>query len=102
MNQIANQKFDKLWIVFGVVKDKSPDDVLALLPKDAYYYFCQAKIPRAMDANELCKRAITIGLKGEAISDVKEAIAKAKSVAGPKDFVFVGGSTFVVAEIDNL
>lgn len=89
-------------IVFGVVKDKDVSDILNVLPKDAYYYFCQAKIPRAMDAHSLAQIAATMGLQGEIIPDVNQAIDQALSKAAQEDLVFIGGSTFVVAEIKNL
>ena len=100
--QIQAQKFEKLFIVLGCVKDKDLSSVLSVLPEDAYYFFCQAKIPRALDAIELSNRAAVFGLKGEVISDVNEAIGTARKKATPNDFIFVGGSTFVVAEIENL
>ena len=100
--QIQAQKFEKLFIVLGCVKDKDLSSVLSLLPMYAYYFFCQAKIPRALDAIELSNRAAVFGLKGEVISDVNEAIGTARKKATPNDFIFVGGSTFVVAEIENL
>ena len=82
----------------GVVKDKDPALVLKLLPKDASYYFCKANIPRALDENELLDIAIGIGLKGTAYPNVTEALKAARSNASENDLVFVGGSTFVVAE----
>lgn len=102
VGQINQQKFKKLFMVWGMVKDKEPDSVLNLLPKDAYYYFCQAPIPRAMDAEVLKQSAERFGLAGEIVRDVNQAIDKAKSQAGSEDFIFIGGSTFVVAEIENL
>jgi len=102
MQQIRHQKFEKLHIVWGMVKDKSPDRVLALLPKDATYYFCQAKIPRALPAAELEAKAKQFGLYGVVIDDVNKAIEEARKKALPNDMIFIGGSTFVVADIDNL
>ncbi|HEU5291760.1 MAG TPA: folylpolyglutamate synthase/dihydrofolate synthase family protein [Cyclobacteriaceae bacterium] len=102
VKQISLQKFKKLHIVWGMVKDKDPDDILALLPKDATYYFCQANIPRALEAKLLNEKAAVLGLRGQAIPDVNAAIKAAKKTAGPDDFIFIGGSTFVVAEIDSL
>ncbi len=102
MQQIQSQQFEQLYIVWGCVNDKEIKTILSLLPTTAYYFFCQAKIPRAMKANELYSQALQFGLKGEIIQDVNEAIAKAKEISSPKDFIFIGGSTFVVAEIDNL
>ena len=89
-------------MVFGVVKDKDVGDVVKMLPQDAHYYFCQAKIPRAQDAAVLADMARAEGLKGDVIPDVNQAIAAAKRNAAPEDLVFIGGSTFVVAEVDGL
>lgn len=102
VRQIRLQKFNNLHIVWGMVKDKEPDEVLTLLPKEARYYFCQADIPRAFDAHLLKEKATTFGLKGEVVGNVNNAIKMAKKAAGSSDFIFIGGSTFVVAEIDNL
>lgn len=102
LDQISKQKFKQLHIVWGMVKDKDVSKILAQLPKTAKYYFCQAKIPRAMDANDLKAMASDFGLKGDAIADVNQVINKAKANALPDDIIFIGGSTFVVAEIENL
>lgn len=88
----------KLHFVFGVVKDKDPTPVLKLLPKEATYYFCKANIPRALDATELLGIATAVGLKGNAYPNVTEALKAACSNASANDIVFVGGSTYVVAE----
>lgn len=97
--QMKMMKFDKLYIVFGVVNDKEPDRILAQLPVEARYYFCQADLPRAMNPENLRLAAEKYGLRGEIYSSVKEAFAAAKHTAGTEDFIFIGGSTFVVAEI---
>jgi dihydrofolate synthase/folylpolyglutamate synthase len=102
VTQISQQTFENLFIVWGMVKDKEPDHVLSLLPKHARYYFCQAPIPRAMDATVLKHAAERFGLSGEVVQDVNQAITRAKAQAGSNDFIFIGGSTFVVAEIENL
>ena len=102
MRQISMQKFDKLYIVWGMVKDKDPGDIFRLLPKHAYYFFCQAKIARAMDAFELAGLARKAGLNGEPVPDVNEAKRKALALAQRGDFIFIGGSTFVVAEVEEL
>ena len=99
VEQINQTPSKKLHIVIGVVSDKDPGRVLSLLPKDALYYFCKADIPRAMDENVLRMKAMDAGLKGLAYPTVKEAFEAAKAEAGPDDMIFVGGSTFVVAEI---
>lgn len=102
MYQISLQEFDALHIVLGMVKDKDIGKVLKLLPGDAHYYFCQSKIPRALEAAALEREASRYGLLGIVIPDVNQAIAKAQEEAGANDLIFIGGSTFVVAEIKNL
>lgn len=97
--QISQTPYKKLHIVFGTVEDKDPAKVLALLPKDAIYYFCQADIPRAMNARTLQMKAGEAGLYGQTYPSVGEAFTAARQAAGPHDFIFIGGSTFVVAEI---
>ncbi len=99
VEQIKNTAYKNLYIVFGTVGDKNPDKVLTLLPKNAKYYFVKANIQRAMDAGELAARAARFGLAGEAYSSVGEALNEARKMAGKSDFIFVGGSTFVVAEV---
>jgi dihydrofolate synthase / folylpolyglutamate synthase len=102
MAQVKKQKFEKLWVVLGMVQDKDIRTILQLLPMEAHYFFCQANIPRAMPADQLAQLSLATGLKGEVVSDVNQAIKVAKHKAGPKDMIFIGGSTFVVAEIDSL
>jgi dihydrofolate synthase / folylpolyglutamate synthase len=99
---IDSLKFNKLHFVFGTVNDKDIKKILPLLPKNAFYYFCQAKIPRALDAHNLGAHAKAYSLIGKVIPDVNEAIRDAKKNATPDDLVFIGGSTFVVAEIESL
>jgi dihydrofolate synthase/folylpolyglutamate synthase len=102
LRQIMREKFQKLFLVVGMVKDKDISGVLKQLPKDAAYFFCEANIPRALPASGLAAQASSFGLKGTVIPNVNDAIAAARKSASPNDLVFVGGSTFVVAEIDNL
>lgn len=102
LKQINQQRFKKLLVVWGMVNDKDVSKILSLLPTSAYYFFCQANIPRAMDANELFLKAKGVGLRGEVIVDVNNAIRQANERATPNDMIFIGGSTFVVAEIENL
>ena len=83
----------------GMVNDKDHSKVLAMLPKDAIYYFCRPDIPRGLDAESLKQKAESFGLHGEAYADVATAFAGAKQAADNDDLVFVGGSTFVVAEV---
>lgn len=102
LQQVSKQKYEKLFFVLGMVKDKDVDKVLKLLPANAFYIFCQAKIPRAMSANELKERAAAFGLSGEVIADVNKAIGAAKKMASDNDMIFIGGSTFVVADVNDL
>lgn len=102
VQQIESVKFKNLHMVIGMVKDKDLSEVLALLPKQATYYFCQPKIPRALDAEALAEKAQRFGLHGAVIPDVNEAKMCALKNASPDDFIFIGGSTFVVAEIEEL
>lgn len=99
VKQIAQTPYKKLHVVFGMVSDKEPEKILKLLPQNAVYYFTKANIPRALDENILAKYAAEFGLKGQAFSDTKDAYNEAKKSAGKDDFIFVGGSTFIVAEI---
>ncbi len=99
VEQINSTPHKNLHFVFGTVGDKNPDKVLALLPKNASYYFVKANIERALDAEALKQHAADFGLVGDAYRSVNEGFEKAKVNAGENDLVFVGGSTFVVAEI---
>ncbi len=99
VSQIYQTPHKRLWMVFGMVSDKNPDPIFDVLPGDATWFFTRAQIPRAMDAHMLAGKAAIKGLTGEVIPSVKEAVEKAKSLAGPDDLVFIGGSTFVVAEV---
>jgi dihydrofolate synthase/folylpolyglutamate synthase len=89
-------------MVFGAVNDKDVTTILQLLPKHYSYYFCQAQIPRALPVAELLEKAQSAGLQGEGYATVSEAIASARENAAPDEVIFIGGSTFVVAEIDEL
>jgi len=99
LKQIQKEKFDALHIVLGVVNDKDLDEILPLFPKNAFYYFCKPNIPRGLDASILQKKATMFGLKGEVYNYVTDAYQKAKHNAANSDLIFIGGSTFVVAEI---
>lgn len=99
LNQLALLSYDRLHIVFGVVNDKDVTSILKLLPVNARYYFCKANLPRALGQEDLKNQAQNFGLKGEAYGSVYDAFLAAKNAAEKSDFVFIGGSTFVVAEI---
>jgi len=97
--QIDRTPHHRLHFVFGLVNDKAIDAMLRMLPKDATYYFCKANIPRGMDPGKLKRLAAAEGLQGESYNSVKEALESAQNAAGNDDLVFIGGSTFVVAEV---
>ncbi|WP_223649701.1 bifunctional folylpolyglutamate synthase/dihydrofolate synthase [Hymenobacter psoromatis] len=100
--QLARVPHQHLHFVLGVVNDKDVTKVLALLPHAATYYFCQASIPRALPAEALAAQAAAAGLTGRAYGPVPAAVAAARAAASPEDVVFIGGSTFVVAEVEEL
>ena len=102
VDQLAKTPHQTLHVVMGVVRDKAIDSILRLWPADAKYYFCEANIPRALEATVLQEKARMQGLAGMVIKDVNEALDFACKQADPEDLVFIGGSTFVVAEIENL
>lgn len=99
MKQIQKEKYDTLHIVLGVVNDKDLDEVLPLFPTDAIYYFCKPNIPRGLDAQILKEKAAHFNLKGEVYNSVSESYHQALQNASKTDFIYLGGSTFVVAEI---
>jgi dihydrofolate synthase/folylpolyglutamate synthase len=92
-------KFNELWMVLGFVSDKDISGILELMPKEAKYIFFEADIPRALNSKELLNQAKKFGLVGEDIPNVNDAISFVISKANVNDLIFVGGSTFVVAEI---
>ena len=98
VQQLAAQSCDTLRIVMGMVNDKDIGGVLSLLPKNAVYYFTQASVPRALPAQEMQQKAQSYGLSGKAYSSVREAYSEALQECRPNDFIFVGGSTFIVAD----
>ena len=99
VKQLNTIDYNELHFVLGTVNDKSIEKVLSLLPKSAKYYFCQADIPRALDKNELRKLSEKNKLFGEVHSSVSDAYNQAKKNAKINDCIYIGGSTFVVAEI---
>jgi len=99
VNQINKIQFNNLHFIIGLVNDKNIDSILSILPKKAYYYFCQAKVPRAMNKTDLQTESKKFNLKGEIFPSVKKALNQAKKRSKRNDLIFVGGSTFVVAEI---
>lgn len=99
MKNIAAVDYQHLHFVIGMVNDKDITKVLAMLPKDATYYFCKPDIPRGLEAESLKLKAESFNLHGEAYPSVKQALQSAQHNAGKNDLIFVGGSTFVVAEV---
>ena len=96
--QIMSQQCRQLRMVFGMVDDKDIDAVCRMLPKNAVYYFTQATTHRAIPAEKVKLEAETFGLRGDAFKSVKEAYGKALADAGKDDFIFVGGSSYIVAD----
>lgn len=96
--QLKATPHKELYCVMGFVRDKDLAHILPLLPREAHYIFTQAHTERALPATDLAAKAAIYGLQGEAVAEVTEAVARAKSLAAPEDMVFIGGSTYVVAE----
>lgn len=99
LNQIQKHQFETLHIVLGVVNDKDLDSILPLFPKKAIYYFSKPNVPRGLDSKILQEKAKEFGLVGCIYNSVTDAYVKALNNAMPRDFIYIGGSTFVVAEI---
>jgi len=99
LNQLKKQRFEKLHIVLGVVNDKKLDEILPLFPENAIYYFCKPDILRGLDQLILKEKAGEFNLIGQTYDSVSNAYQAAKENANHNDFIYIGGSTFVVAEI---
>ncbi|MEI6575583.1 MAG: folylpolyglutamate synthase/dihydrofolate synthase family protein [Bacteroidota bacterium] len=99
MTQLFSLTYTRLHLVLGFVEDKNLKDILGLFPKDATYYFCKADIPRGLNVNILQQQASASGLFGKTYDSVREAYKAALSAASNQDLIFIGGSTFVVAEV---
>jgi len=96
--QLKATPHKELYCVIGFVRDKDLAHILPLLPRDAHYIFTQAQTERALPAAELTAKAAIYGLRGETIPEVPAAVAHARELAAADDMVFIGGSTYVVAE----
>lgn len=96
--QLKSTPHKRLYCVVGFVRDKDLAHILPLLPHDAHYIFTQAQTQRALPAADLTAKAAIYGLKGETVADVPAAVARAKELAADDDMIFIGGSTYVVAE----
>ncbi len=99
VEQIKNTPHDQLHFVLGMVNDKNHAAVLELLPQGANYYFTRASIPRSLDEKELCEMGKKAGLTGQTYPNVREALKNAQKNASRNDLIFIGGSTFIVADI---
>ncbi len=99
LKQLLEEDYENLHIVLGVVNDKNLETILPMFPKDAQYYFCRPNIPRGLDAKALKKEAAKFDLIGKVYATVDEGLKAAKSTVTTNDLIFVGGSTFVVAEV---
>ena len=99
LKQLLDEQYDQLHIILGVVNDKNLNTLLDLFPKKATYYFCKPDIPRGLDAKILKDQAKRFNLKGRTYTSVKDALNKAQEAANQDDLIFIGGSTFVVAEV---
>jgi len=99
LKNIAATPYEHLHMVIGMVNDKDISKVLSMLPTNAMYYFCRPDIPRGLEAEIIKEQAVAFGLHGEAYPNVKAALSAAQQQAKKNDLVFVGGSTFVVAEV---
>lgn len=99
VEQLKLQKYQQLHIVIGMVNDKDINGVLAMLPPNAIYYFTKASVKRALPEKELQHLAMQHGLGGNTYPDVKTAVQAAQENANKNDFIFVGGSSFIVADL---
>lgn len=99
VEQLNDVDYDQLRIVLGLVDDKDTAAILKLFPRKATYYFCKPEVPRGLSVEKLLNAAKSAGLSGKGFSSVMNALRAAKSESGPHDLIFVGGSTFVVAEV---
>ncbi len=98
VEQLNNEKFEKLHFILGMVNDKDITSILEILPKNAIYYFTKANIPRSLNENDLATQGQEKSLEGKAYQTVKESIIAAQKAANEKDLIFIGGSNFIVAE----
>ncbi|WP_027068113.1 bifunctional folylpolyglutamate synthase/dihydrofolate synthase [Maribacter sp. Hel_I_7] len=99
LNQLKEQNFNELHIVLGFVKDKDISKIIPLFPKNARYYFCKPKIFRGLNENILADLFYQLDFKGNIYESVNKAFKAAKKAAKTNDFIYVGGSNFVVSEV---
>ncbi|MCF8459466.1 MAG: bifunctional folylpolyglutamate synthase/dihydrofolate synthase [Flavobacteriales bacterium] len=96
---LSNRKPEQLHFVWGMVNDKDVSKTLRMLPKDANYYFCKPDVPRGLDVSVLEQKASELGLQHNSFQSVSEALQAAKQLTKADEIIYVGGSTFVVAEV---
>lgn len=99
VEQIYQQKYEQLYMVFGVVNDKDLEDILPLLPQEATYFIAKPDVPRGLEVSDLKNKMEAFGFDLVVCSSIPEAFTLAKNTAKPDDMIYIGGSTFVVAEI---
>jgi dihydrofolate synthase / folylpolyglutamate synthase len=99
LSQISNENYENLHFVLGFSNDKDLSKILPLFPQKASYYFSKPNVPRGLEAHQLQSEALKYGLNGKTFSNIEKALEEAKSKALPDDFIYIGGSAFVVAEI---
>ena len=97
--QLRETPHRELYCIIGFVRDKDLAHILPLLPHDAHYIFTQARSERALPAADLTAKAAIYGLHGEAVEQVADALVRARELASAEDMIFIGGSTYVVAEV---
>ena len=102
VEQLSNITYHKLHIIMGMVNDKDVQCVLSILPKEATYYFTKASVNRAINEITLKEIATKFGLSGNCYSNVKEALIAAQNSANDDDLIFIGGSSFIVADFLTL
>ena len=99
MEQVKKQSYEELHIVIGFVKDKEVSKILSFFPKNATYYYCKPKNFRGLDEKDLGSLFSEAGFQGDVYKSVNKAFKAAKKRAKKNDFIYVGGSNFVVAEV---
>ena len=102
LQHIETITYNRLHMVWGTVADKDIASILQLLPKNAFYYFCEPSVPRKLEAKTLQSKAETFGITGSIYEDVNKALKSAMIRANKDDLIFVGGSTFVVADLEMI
>ena len=96
--KVLRQYCGQIYMIVGMVNDKDIDGVLSLMPQDAFYFFTQASVERAMPVEDFAVKAMRHGLSGTLCDTVQDAVEKALRRARENDLIFIGGSTFIVAD----